>query len=196
MLNPKPFQALFIDPLIRTRFFRTWHPNFATFLGLAFGVSILPLLQYGYNHLAIAFLFFSGFFDLLDGPLARIKQQVTPRGAALDITSDRFVEFAVILGLFLFTKQALPTIILLGSVLICVTTFLVVGIFADNGTEKSFYYSPGLMERFEAFVFFALMMGYPTLYAPLAYLSSGLIFLTALIRLAEFARYPAFSRSE
>lgn len=175
---------------------RGWHPNVATILGLLTGVATLPLLIYGHNLLAILFLCISGFFDLLDGPLARINEKVSPRGAALDITSDRFVEFFVVLGLFIYTDQALPSILLLGSILICVTTFLVVGIFADNGTEKSFYYSPGLIERFEAFIFFAFMMGYPKYFGPLAYLAAGLIFLTALMRLSEFARHPAFSRSE
>lgn len=77
---------------------------------------------------------------------------------------------------------------MLSSVLLCITSFLVVGIFSQNTTEKSFYYSPGLIERFEAFLFFSLMMFLPGIFSYLAYAFSGLVLMTALIRMAQFLR--------
>ena len=66
------------------------------------------------------------------------------------------------------------------------TSFLVVGIFSENKSQKGFHYSPGLMERPEAFLFFAMMMLLPTLFSALALLFTFLVFLTAGLRVLEF----------
>lgn len=143
---------------------------------------------------------------MLDGSLARHQNKTSPIGAALDITADRLVEFAIILGLFLIDphKRGLLCLLMLGSVLLCITTFLVVGIFSENQSEKGFHYSPGLMERTEAFAFFALMMLFPIYFTPLAAIFSALTFFTAGKRLYEFSpccgrrrrhrRYPLATR--
>lgn len=69
---------------------------------------------------------------------------------------DRVVEFVVVLALWFVAPQqrGLWCLLMLGSMLLCITSFLVVGIFSENQSQKSFHYSSGLMERAEAFSFF------------------------------------------
>ena len=75
---------------------------------------------------------------------------------------------------------------MLGSMLLCITSFLVVGIFVANDSHKSFHYNPGIMERAEAFIFFIAMMLWPSAFVGLAMLFSLLVTLTAIIRLTQF----------
>jgi archaetidylinositol phosphate synthase len=184
----KTYQKICVDPLLQMRSFQKISPIFLTVFGGIIGVCVLPALALGLPLLALGLIVFSGYLDTLDGSLARHQQKSTARGAALDIVSDRAVEFAIILGLYCVNpvSRGLPAILMLGSVLICVTSFLIVGVFTENSSEKSFHYSPGLVERAEAFLFFSAMILFPALFASLAYLFSFLVFLTATIRMAQF----------
>lgn len=160
-------------------------PHAITLTALCFGVLALPLLIIGNNWTAIACLLISGYLDMLDGSIARLQQRQSDFGAVLDITCDRIVEWSVIMGLFLMAPlyRALPCLLMLGSVLICITSFLVVAIVSENASEKSFRYSPGLIERAEAFVLWILMILFPTQFSLLAYLFSILVLFTAASRL-------------
>lgn len=173
------------------------HPKALTFLGLLFGLLIPFSLSFGLSSVAILFLALSGLFDILDGAVARYKNLSTEQGAVLDITCDRIVEFLVVLGLFLVdpVERGLLSLLMLGSILFCITTFLVVGIFSQNTTEKSFYYSPGLIERPEAFAFFALMMAFPKGFTILASLFTGLVILTGIIRVYQFFRNTSIPKT-
>lgn len=184
-----PYQRWIVEPILKTQAIQRFSPNTLTLFACLFGISILPLLALHYSHLALAALIMTGFLDTLDGSLARHLKTTSPKGTVFDITSDRLVEFSIILGLYAFdpTHRALGTLLMLGSVLICVTSFLVVGIFEDNQTEKGFHYSPGIMERAEAFLFFGAMILFPSYFMILAILFTSLVFLTAVIRLRQFA---------
>jgi archaetidylinositol phosphate synthase len=131
-----------------------------------------------------------GYCDCLDGTLARCYQQSSPNGTVLDILCDRAVEFAVMLGLFMQSPETrgIWVIGMLGATLLCVTSFLVVGIFSVNTSEKSFHYSPGLIERAEAFLFFLMMMWMPSQFSGLALLYIVLVTGTAFHRALEFNR--------
>lgn len=182
------YQKVIVNPLLPL--FAHFSPTTVTCFALVAGISVLPLLALKYPGYAFAMLLISGFFDTLDGSLARFKNQTTPFGAVFDITGDRVVEFSVILGLYLFhpEERSLSCLMMLGSILFCVTSFLVVGIFTQNQMERSFHYSPGLIERAEAFIFFSIMILFPTIFFPVSYLFSGLVFLTGLARLWQFRR--------
>jgi phosphatidylglycerophosphate synthase len=114
----------------------------------------------------------------------------SPVGAVWDITADRLVECTVILGLFGCDpiSRAWLTALMLSSVLLCVTSFLVVGIFSRNTSEKSFHYSPGLIERAEALICWSITILWPSTYFFLSYLFTSLVCLTAVIRLWQFSR--------
>jgi len=153
--------------------------------------TLVPLLLYFHKpYSAVGALLFSGYCDTLDGSLARQRQCCSPIGTVCDILSDRWVEFCVLLGLYSVNThaRALTTICMLGAVLLCVTSFLVVSIFSENSSEKSFHYSPGLMERSEAFFFFIALILFPSLYSLLSWLFTALLLATALTRTVQFAR--------
>ncbi len=163
-------------------------PNQVTYYAGISGILVIPTLYWQYSLLAVIFLCISGFLDTLDGTIARMKNSSSNYGSALDITIDRVVEFAAIFGLFLVSasERGGYALLMLGSSLFCVTTFLVVGIFTPNDSHKSFHYSAGLMERAEAFVFFIIMMLWPGSFKFLAVVYTILVFLTGIIRLKEF----------
>jgi len=182
------YQRYLIEPILSRPFIRTMAPNYLTLAGLLFGLMWLPLLAFGHSWMAVSCLMISGYLDTLDGAIARYMDRRSDLGAALDISCDRLVELAVILGLFMADPhaRALPSLLMLGSVLICVTTFLVVGIFSQNGSDKSFHYSPGLMERAEAFTLWIFMALWPQHFELCAYTFTLLVLSTALIRLLQF----------
>lgn len=184
-----PYQAILVDPLAR-RLANSLSPLTVTLLALVCGLLSALMLFKGYSQSALALLLLSGYMDTLDGTLARLNKAATPKGAMTDIVSDRAVEAALIIGLYAVApnERALMCLLMLASVLLCVTSFLVVAIFSANGSQKGFYYSPGIMERAEAFVFFGLMIITPAYFIILAVVFCVLVLLTALIRLLEFDR--------
>ncbi len=182
----KTYERICVDPVLPL--LKKVHPNHCTLLALFTGVLTLPLLILDLPYAALGAMIFSGYLDTLDGSLARSSNQSSERGAALDIISDRIVESALIIGLFLVdpATRGLPCLLMCASVLICVTSFLIVGLFTQNASAKSFHYSPGIMERAEAFLFFGAMIALPSFFAPLAYLFAFLVLLTAVIRKIQF----------
>lgn len=195
MIKGDLYAKYILAPLVKGKWAEKASPTLITGIGTLAGLMCLIYLSMGLNYRAFIALLISGFCDTLDGAVARRSLKSSDLGTVLDITSDRFVEFCVIFGLYLLTGKAAPTIVMLGSVLLCVTTFLVVGIFTPNDGEKGFHYSPGLIERFEAFIFFGMMILFPYVYTQLAYLFAALTFLTAVWRLVEFRRYQAGLKS-
>ena len=157
------------------------------FAGLL-GLLVLPLYYFGYVYLACAFLMLSGLCDMLDGSIARLTKTSSSWGNACDIVMDRVVEISVVFALFSINPQVrgVACLLMLASMLLCITSFLVVGIFSANDSHKSFHYSEGLMERAEAFLFFIFMMIWPSWFYQLSYLFSGLVLYTAFVRMKEF----------
>lgn len=183
------YQRLLVDPVVRRIGF-SLVPTDITLLAGGLGLMFIPTLLFATPLAAVIILVLSGYCDTLDGSLARYQDNATSLGSVIDIMVDRVVEFSVILGLYLANpaERALAVIMMLGSILLCITSFLVVGIFTPNQSHKSFYYSPGLMERAEAFFFFILMVMMPNHFNWLAWIFAGLVLITALIRLKQFTR--------
>jgi len=187
------YHRYFLLPLLK-RVNQYCSPIFFTILSALLGFLILPALFFHQPIIAVFLLLGSGYCDTIDGALARYSDKTSPFGAALDITVDRLVEFFCIMGFWLIDQSRSGyCLLMLGSILICVTSFLVVGVFTQNNSHKSFHYSPGLMERAEAFIFFTLILMLPEQFNILALLFSILVFWTALWRLIEF--YRALSHS-
>lgn len=186
-----PYQRWCVEPVLGKLVSWRLKPGALTLGGVIAGLLSFTALVEGFSWVAVGLLVISGYLDTLDGSLARARGGGTAHGAVNDIVADRFVEFLLILGLFLVdpVSRGFWALMMLGSVLLCVTTFLVVGIFMDNQSDKSFHYSPGVMERTEAFLLFGLMMLLPGYFSFLAALFSGLVFLTALLRLRDFRMF-------
>lgn len=188
----KYYETYVIEPILKIPFLRRIPANAFTLASLITGVLVLPLLAFDSPHAALVLLIFSGFFDTLDGAQARALKTTSSRGTFFDIFSDRLVEFCIILG-FLFVaphERAIPCFFMLGSVFLCVTAFLTIGIVTENDTQKGFFYHPGLIERTEAFILFALMMLFPAYFKVLSYLFSFLVFLTAALHVYLFSKRP------
>lgn len=77
-------------------------PNMATLLGLLLNCVTAAILATGHLRIAGALLLFAGLFDMVDGALARIRNQKTTFGAFFDSTIDRYSEGVVLLGVILF----------------------------------------------------------------------------------------------
>jgi len=164
------FQRILVDPVVSDIARYTWiTPIFLTYFAGLIGILSAVFVALGHADIACVFILISGYLDALDGSLARKKAMSSPKGAVLDIVMDRVVEFAIMLGLFSLDPmtRGLPVLWMLGSSLICVTSFLVVGVFSQNNSEKSFHYSVGIMERAEAFAFFIIMIHHNIEYSTL-----------------------------
>ncbi|VEG91717.1 CDP-alcohol phosphatidyltransferase family protein [Legionella spiritensis] len=190
------YQKFLVDPLVN-KIDRWFSPVHITLLSGVLGLLFIPALLMGYTILAIALLLASGYCDTLDGSLARHQNNPSSIGSVLDIMMDRFVEFTVLFTFYLLNPQerALTVILMLGSILLCITSFLVVGIFTQNDSHKSFHYSPGLMERAEAFCFFIAMVLLPDCFNMLAIVFTVLVCITALIRIRQFVRAELWLRN-
>ncbi len=90
-------------------------PNFWTGVGLAFAFA--SAILYGLNlEFALIFggvlLLVSGFFDIVDGQVARVTQKTSKKGGFLDSVFDKIAEVAIFLGI-LIGGFADPILILL-----------------------------------------------------------------------------------
>jgi CDP-diacylglycerol--glycerol-3-phosphate 3-phosphatidyltransferase len=87
------YQLLFRDKNVK--------PNLLTLVGLLFGFLCFILTVNNWLLPAGLALFVSGFFDLLDGAVARHYGRVTAYGGFLDSVLDRYTDLAVAFGIFL-----------------------------------------------------------------------------------------------
>ena len=183
------YQKIFVEPVIVfLEKFTNCSPNQITYFSIFCGILAAVFVILHWSVLGLVLLLLSGYCDSLDGSYARRKGITSPHGAVLDIVGDRVVEFCIMFALFMVapTVRAVPAFFMLGSSLLCVTTFLVVGVFSENKTHKSFHYSAGLIERPEAFIFFAVMILLPHWFIALAWLYTALVSLTAFVRVKQF----------
>lgn len=92
-----------IDDWIHTAFpflfKRSIDPNLLTVIGCAVSCSAGVAFGFGWLPLGGVLLLAGGFFDLVDGVVARHYGTSTPFGAFLDSTLDRLVDMAVLFGL-------------------------------------------------------------------------------------------------
>lgn len=184
------FQKTAVDPVVGVLKHSNITANGISTLSLIFGLCYLLFMTGQHNWIALVFLAISGYFDVLDGSLARATETSSDSGCMLDIVFDRIVEFGIILGLYLYdpTNRAMVSLFLLGSFYLCVTTFLVSGIFEPKDGDKSFHYSEGLIERTETFIFVFLVTLIPSFYNWMGWIFGMLVFYTAFKRLYEGVR--------
>jgi archaetidylinositol phosphate synthase len=180
------FQAIFVTPVAQI-FSKFCHPNQITAIALSIGIFSAITLVFDLRTIAILLLLLSGYLDILDGAIARINKQSSPFGTMMDILSDRFVESAIIIALvYRQSELAFVGLFMLSAMLLCVSSFLIAGIFSSEASHKSFHYSSGLMERAEAFIFFIIMILLPSLAFYLGVIFTVLVLWTAIVRLYKF----------
>jgi CDP-diacylglycerol--glycerol-3-phosphate 3-phosphatidyltransferase len=76
-------------------------PNALTILGLLLTMGSAVLVWYGHFVTAAILFTVGSLFDMLDGAVARLSEQVTPMGAFLDSTFDRVGEGVVLTAIAL-----------------------------------------------------------------------------------------------
>ena len=158
--------------------------NHVTYFGLFLVPVIIIFISNGQTYLAIIFIILNRVSDGLDGNLARIKK-TTKFGGYVSIP----------LGFALLSKvNSFPTIILLISYIINLSSFLGLAAIKNlddrelKNEKKSFYYSFGIIEGTETFIFYLVVCIYPSQYSFFAYIFSFLVFLTALKRILLFKK--------
>lgn len=154
----------------------------AMLLGLLSGV----LVALGFNIAAVLVLWFSGYLDAVDGTIARKTKSSSPFGTVMDITFDRMVEGAVILGVaYKYTEFSFISLVLAVSIIISMTIFLTTGPLAENKGEKTFYYQAGLAERTEGFLMLSLIILLKENAGLVINIFTGMVLFTAFQRFRE-----------
>jgi archaetidylinositol phosphate synthase len=74
-------------------------PNVLTFIGLLVGIGAAVFFARGEELLAGIFLLVAGFFDVIDGAVARVLKRETAFGGVLDSAVDRYVDFFIFAGI-------------------------------------------------------------------------------------------------
>ena len=100
-------------------------PSTITWFGFILALGAAALVITGHLLVAGFVVLIAGFFDILDGALARRIEQATPFGAVLDSTIDRLSEAALLLAILVLyagEQSVMPILLvflaLLGSLLV------------------------------------------------------------------------------
>lgn len=101
-------------------FIRELNPNLLTMVGVLVSCGAAAALALGHFVAGGLLILAGGFFDLVDGVVARHFKIQTPFGAFLDSTMDRLVDMVVLFGIVVYYGTAGQTgiVILAGVVLV------------------------------------------------------------------------------
>ena len=136
-------------------------PNVWTIMSIIPGILGFVALVYHQMLLGFILFFISGFFDAIDGGVARVTKSVTKLGGYLDGIIDRIIEGLLLIGLLLF---GLPDLVIFGyttPVYLWISLQLFIGTvlvsyaraYADHKKiitdEKLLKKIPGILERTE-----------------------------------------------
>ncbi len=175
-----------LDPLL-VRVFRllfgnaSISPNILTVIGLLFSlVTFFFTAVTGQLVIAGLFLVVSGFFDLLDGAVARSTNMVTRFGGFLDSVLDRYSDLIVVFGISIYFLRRADT---LSSM---VAFFAAIGVaivpYARARAEAaSIACRSGILERPERVILLSIGLLFPVL-KPVVFILAVLAHLTALQR--------------
>jgi phosphatidylglycerophosphate synthase len=165
--------------------------NMVTLVGLALGLAAAALLASGWTGAALFFLIASRVADGLDGAVARASRK-TDFGGYLDICAD-FLFYGAIPFAFVALNpegNALAGAFLLLSFYFNGSSFLGFAVLAEKRKittsaqgQKSLYYSNGILEGTETFLFFAVLCLLPHHFAVLAWPFGAACFATGLLRI-------------
>ena len=155
------------------------------------GMGVLPALYFQEFGLALFCIFVNRIGDGLDGTLARMTR-ISDAGGYLDIVLDFIFYAVVVFGFALADQQAngLAAAALLLSFVGTGCSFLAFAVMAERRgilnlvyPSKGIYYLGGLAEGTETLIFFTLCCVFPSCFALLAWIFTGICVITALTRL-------------
>jgi len=90
------------EPVVRCLVKTHITPNTLTWLGFSIALGAAAVIATGHPFIAGFMVLAAGFFDMLDGAVARHTGQTTHFGAILDSTLDRVSEAMLLLGILIF----------------------------------------------------------------------------------------------
>ena len=167
------YQLFFRDTIVK--------PNLLTVIGLSFGFICLILVVSNRLLFAGLALLISGFFDLLDGAVARQYGRVTAYGGFLDSVLDRYTDLAVVFGIFVYflnrdnTSFAILTFV-------AATGIVLVSYIRARAEAASLRCKSGLLERPERTILLIIGLCFGLL-KPVVILLAILAHLTAIQRI-------------
>lgn len=142
-------------------------PNMLTFIGLAAGILAAFFFARGEQLLAGLVLLIAGFFDIIDGAVARVLRRETAFGGVLDSVVDRYVDFLIFAGIiYAFLSFRIAEVGLIPGwawgVLAIVGSFMVSYIRARSEAAGSGKLDVGIAERAERLLILAIgaLVGY------------------------------------
>jgi len=183
LTRPGSASAAFLDALARRLLALGCTPSALTHAALVSGIASGALFWFDRSWLALLVLVVSGALDAVDGRVARLGPGPTPWGGVLDLTFDRVVEAAVLLGIAVPRPQLhLPALVLATTWYVNLCVFLAVGAASERQPSKLIHYPPGILERGEALVFATIVVALPHAAATAAYVYAALGVLTAAQR--------------
>lgn len=158
-------------------------PNQLTVAAFTLGIAAVVLVAFKLNFWAFGVLALSGFVDIIDGTLARIKDVQSKKGAFLDLIFDKLVEVLFILGLAIaYPEHYITYVVFLILVIFNFSTFSLAGALIKNTGEKGMHYDPGIAERSETFICFGAILIFPDYLFYILNAFNLLILITGIIR--------------
>lgn len=145
-------------------------PNHITFFGFILGLLGCGAIIYEEYCFAGVLLLLNRILDAMDGIYARSKGIASDVGAFLDIVFD-FIIYSFVPLAFAIQKPdeyAVTSAMLIFSFMVCGSSFLAFGIFAQKHAlqssvyyKKNIYYMRGLVEGSETCIFISLVLFFP-----------------------------------
>ena len=124
-----------VDPLLSkfANAFKTINPNVLTWLALLFSIFAGLFFYFSepaterttfYLYFAALFVFLNGFFDAIDGKVAKLTGKASARGDFLDHAIDRYADVFIVGGLALSSWVSRPSIGFLAIVGMLLTSYM------------------------------------------------------------------------
>lgn len=141
-----------INPLARTIAKTGISPNTLTLLGLFSSIVYLIFILHKIYIISLAMVILAGFFDVIDGAVAKLTGKVTKIGEFLDSTLDRLSDAILIIGLIFMRFNIFVIILLL------IFSFLISYVRAKGELLGLKIEGRGLIERAERIIFIVVII--------------------------------------
>lgn len=179
-----------IEKMARLLIKNSYTPIQITIFAFILGIVSSLFIYFDFRIIGVFILWCSGFFDAVDGTMARLLQKKTQLGTLMDITFDRIVEGGIILVFGAKNSQYNFLLLILSiSIILSMTIFLTSGAIIDKKSEKSFYYQAGIAERTEGFIMLSLMVIFQKYSTVIIILFILMVLITALQRFLETKKF-------
>lgn len=178
-------------PMTRWLADRRVHPNLLTTLGFAIAIGAAVAFDQRYVRTAGFLVLLSGFFDIIDGQVARISELGSKFGAFYDATLDRIGEIAVFLGLLSLYNDyrlELGDVGMIYLIMIALGGSMMVSYTKSRAEVMGLDCNVGLMQRAER----VALIGAAALFFGLMW--QGLVLKGAILILAVFTNVTAIQR--